>query len=125
MRPLLLLIATIFFYSCSEKGPKNVLGETKMEAVMWDFIRADVFTTDFVSKDSGQDMVNKNVALQKKIFEQHKVSREDFYQTYQYYLAHTNQLATLMDSIVAKQSRARLKAAARPAVLNPKDTLVK
>ncbi len=74
---------------------------------MWDIIGADVFTENFVKKDSLINASIENMQLQNKIFSMHKVSRADFYKSYEYYLSHTDLLQVILDSMVAKAERDR------------------
>jgi len=107
MRLFTVLLLIVVFFSCRDNTPKDKLGPQKMEAVMWDFIRAEIITRDFISRDSSRNLDSANVALQKKIFQAHNVKREDFYESLDHYLANSNSMSLLMDSIVARQTRSK------------------
>ena len=112
----LLTVACIFsfvlFYSCGDKprGEKAMLLSTeKMQQVLWDILQADAFTQNFIKPDSTKKELIENAALQKKIFELHKISREDFYYSYNYYSAHPEVMKMILDSVSAKAERDRTK----------------
>lgn len=106
---LMILPLIIFFFSCN--GKKNASGEiiskTKMQAVLWDIIRADSFTQQFIKKDSTKNPVFENARLQQQIFLNHKITREDFEKSYSYYKEHPDLMRPLLDSITAIAERQR------------------
>lgn len=109
MRRAILMAVTCMLFSCGakEKLPAGVLQPAKMQAVLWDVIRADVFTNEFIKKDSTKNAVAENLKLQQQAFAIHKVSREDFYESYDYYKAHSAAFKKIMDSMVLKAERDR------------------
>lgn len=110
MRWLPALTLAIVFLSCtSDKLPKGILPEDKMQAVFWDFMMADVYTMDELVKDSSKVKDNENVKLQQAIFHQHHVTKEEFYKSYNYYISHPGKMTIMMDSMMAKQTRQKNK----------------
>ena len=95
-------------YSCNHK-PKDILPASKMKAVLWDYIQADAFTTDYISKDSSKNLALENASLQKTIFSFHHVTKEEFYKSYKYYLNHGDEMQAMLDSLVAQKNRNREK----------------
>lgn len=95
---VLLLFAGLIFFSCKKK-PGNILPPAKMEKVLTDVIKADVFVTDFVMKDSSKNPEIENIKLQKQIFKKHGTTSEVFYKSYDYYLHHADELTPMLDSI--------------------------
>ena len=59
---VLILLFIIFFISCSDKQelPSGILSPEKMELVLWDYIRADVYATDFIRQDTTKDAAVEN-----------------------------------------------------------------
>jgi len=96
---------------CSNKQSKfsGILPKEKMQAVMWDIIGADVFTEQFIKKDSLKNPSVENMQLQNKIFAIHKITKVDFYKSYDYYMGHADQMRIILDSITAKAERNRTK----------------
>ena len=63
-----LILLTLSLYSCSEsKLPSGILEPEKMQAVYWDYISADVFSNEFIRKDSSKDAALENEKLQEAI----------------------------------------------------------
>ncbi len=110
MRILFALPLLVFLFSCSKKRvvPTGILEPKKMELVFWDYIRAEVYTRDFIKKDGINDTL-QNVMLQKKIFAYYNISKEEFYKSYDYYTRHPELMTVLTDSILARQNRVKLE----------------
>lgn len=95
--------------SCSKtKESEKVLGQAKMQDVMWDMIRADVLTSEFPRKDSTDPKI-KNITLQKKIFHAHGITREEFYNSFDFYTKKPEVLTVMLDTVAARQSRSRVQ----------------
>lgn len=120
MRIIFLLAGLVLINSCNSKSklPADVLKPDKMRAVLWDVIKADVFTAEFVKKDSSKNAAAENLKLQQQIFAIHKISKADFYRSYDYYKAHTEIFKQVMDSMVANAERDRYQKTT-PAPLTP------
>ena len=80
-----------------------------MQAVLWDVIKADAFTAEFIKNDSAKDAVEENLKLQQQIFSIHHISRQDFYKSYDYYKLHSDQLKVMMDSMIVQAERNKNK----------------
>ena len=92
---LLLLV-----FSCTDKTPHGVLSFRDMRAVMWDMMRADQFMGDFIfAKDSLANKTKVSSTYYGEVLALHKVSQEDFRESYNYYSAHPKLMQDLMDSI--------------------------
>ncbi len=105
---LLICFCSLVLWACSnkEKIPEGVLPEKKMQAVLWDIMRADQFLANFVlSRDTALDKRKESIRLYSRIFHSHAVTKEDFQQSMAYYSAHPELLKTLMDSVSALSLR--------------------
>ena len=109
MRIIFLLAGLVLMNSCRSKSklPADVLKPDKMRAVLWDVIKADVFTAEFIKKDSSKNAASENLKLQQQIFAIHKISKADFYRSYDYYKAHTEIFKQVMDSMVVRAEKDR------------------
>ena len=101
------LAFTVLLFSCSNKQalPPAILKPAVMQKVMWDILRADAFTFDFIKRDSTKKPEAENVKLQQQVFAIHKVSKEDFYKSYNYYKVHPDLLQPILDSMISKATR--------------------
>lgn len=102
----ILLVAAILL-SCRQQGRENgrIIPKAKMEAILWDIVRADVYTNQYLKKDSLVKDTVENIRLQNKIFQNYKVTREDFRNSYEYYMARPAEMTVMLDSIIARQSK--------------------
>lgn len=98
------LIVSIF--SCSSKSGK-ILPTAKMQAVMWDMLLADAYTQKYLKNDSTKNEQAQNAVLQQKIFQLHKINKEDFYASYEYYNNHPDIMRAILDSINVKEEKGR------------------
>lgn len=110
MRKLSILLLIVFlFQSCGNKDavPDGVLKPEKMQAVLWDVIKADAFTINFIQKDSSKNGAAENLKLQQQIFAIHKITKENFYKSYDYYKENTGTFIKIVDSMIAQAGRNR------------------
>jgi Domain of unknown function (DUF4296) len=103
----ILLVGLSLLSSCGNKDklPEGVLKPEKMQAVLWDVIKADVFTTEFIKRDTSKNAPAEHLKLQQQIFAIHKVTRADFYSSYDYYKANTVEFKKIVDSLVVQTER--------------------
>ena len=76
-----------------------------MQNVLWDVLRADAFTYDFVKKDSTKKPEQELAKLQQQIFAIHKISKEEFYKSYEYYKIHPELMQPILDSMINTKTR--------------------
>ena len=101
------LFGLVIFQACKSKDaiPGGILNPDKMQAVLWDVIRADAFTTGFIKKDSAKNAETENLKLQQQVFAIHKVSKAEFYRSYDYYKSNTELFKKILDSMTLKKVR--------------------
>ncbi len=118
MRIYLLLFYSLigFVSSCENKNtmPEGILQRDKMQAVMWDVLKADVFTRDFIIKDTSKKAVEENLKLQLDIFAIHHISKDEFYKSFNYYKLNTGLMKEMMDSMIVKAERNKEKIKVKP-----------
>lgn len=108
MKLILLFGITVFIIACNQRGgsPDNLMNETKMTDVLWDYMKADAYALEFIKKyDSTRNDTIENIRLQSAIFNQHKVTPSQFFESYRYYCTHPEKMRVILDSIEARQSR--------------------
>jgi hypothetical protein len=106
-RKVIVLIGAVFLFSCGGKNnfPSGVLKPAKMQLVLFDVLRADAFVFDFVKKDAAKLPEAESAKLQQQIFAVHKVSKEEFYKSYEFYKTHPDLMQPLLDSMISKATR--------------------
>ena len=110
-RKYLVFFCLIALISCGNKNkiPPGVLKPDKMQAVLWDVIKADAFTTEIIKKDSAKNVTEENLKLQQEIFSIHQITRDIFYKSYNYYKTNPGQLKVIMDSMIIQAERNKSK----------------
>jgi hypothetical protein len=111
MKLLISIILTIVLSGCGNKNkaPAGVLNKEKMTVVMWDLLEANSYTQQYLRRDTLKNSSIENMKMQQQIFNLHKVTKEDFYKSYDYYSTQPDQMKTLLDSIVALGERNKIK----------------
>ena len=110
MKLSIMLFGLILMSSCTNKDklPAGILKPEKMQAVLWDVIKADVFTAEFIKKDSSKNATAENLKLQQQIFAIHKITGVDFYNSYDYYKTNTAEFRKIMDSMVVQAEQRKI-----------------
>ena len=106
------LIILVFSFSCNTKpaAPANLLTRDKMEDVLWDLMRADLFINNYmVIKDPNLDKKKEGVELYTKILKLHNISQEQFNSSFAYYRAQPDEMKVLLDSISRRSDTAMLQ----------------
>ena len=111
MRLFTVLIGSVLLWSCGGKhrDDTKLLPKEKMQAVMWDILQANSYTQLFVRKDSILNPSVENMKLQQKIFEIHNVTRERFFNSYDYYATKPELMKGLIDSAIALGEREKIR----------------
>jgi hypothetical protein len=102
MRFARLLFVFSLMAGCKNKDriPQGVLPHDKMQAVLRDMMRADQFLSDYVvSKDSALNKDSVRIEYYKQVFAIHKISKNEFGQSFAWYKNHPAHLQPVMDSI--------------------------
>jgi hypothetical protein len=109
---LIVLMALMFPPGCSQSHvrPAGTLDPHQFNDVLWDLIRADEFVTAYLSKDSTRSTSPDRMRLYQQILTLHKVSQEQFRNSYNYYMTHPDEGTLLLDSLTAKANRERNEA---------------
>ncbi len=99
----------ILLLACNDNSvPKDVLPKEKMEAVLWDVMRADEMVSQYAITDSSFKDVSKNAVLYQKIFQFHNITKASFQKSLHYYQQHPAQLQPVIDSLKAFSERKTL-----------------
>ena len=100
---LIFLVLIVACHSPKENIPTGIIPPKQMELILWDYLKADAYAAEFLKKRSGVDDSLENMKFQQTIFEHYKITRQDFYKSYQFYCKNPKMLSDIMDSINAHQ----------------------
>ena len=102
MKRLLVIVSLGVLSACSKKNrlPGDILPPQKMQAILWDLMRADQFMGTFVlNKDTSKNITIESLKYYAHIFSIHDVEREEFQKSFSYYRTRPELFKTIMDSI--------------------------
>jgi hypothetical protein len=104
---LIILFFILLLPSCKTKKADGVLPPEKMEAVLWDMMRADKFLADYVlNKDTTKKIDSESIQLYQQVLAIHQVTGKQFQKSFSYYKQHPDQLRGIMDSLSRPASAA-------------------
>jgi hypothetical protein len=94
-----------FLIGCGKnKIPEGVLPKQKMQAVLWDILRADEFLSGYVfPKDSAMNREQESIKLYEEVFRIHHTDRDEFKKSFSFYQAHPSLMKEILDSLSKKQ----------------------
>lgn len=76
-----------------------------MKFIVWDMLNAGQLGKMGVPRDSSALKLKKSTALYEQVFSIHHVTKEQFYESYQFYEEHPSQFRILFDSVDAYGNR--------------------
>jgi hypothetical protein len=121
MKGIAIILLVICLGGCGGKdgSSSGILKADEMQTVLWDIMRADAYTNQYLKKDSLKDAAFENAILQQKIFALHKIKREDFYNSFRYYDQHPEMMRMVLDSITARGEREKYTTLYAKPVIKP------
>jgi hypothetical protein len=115
MKPVYFFILCCFLNACSaEPKPKNILPTKKMQAVMWDMLRADELADYYGGIDTSMRKWTVRVGYYKQIFQLHSITEQGFKKSLLYYQNHPSELQVILDSLQAQGDRAQKIESSKP-----------
>ena len=117
MRTVAGVLCMLLIAGCSEKDkiPSDVIPKDEMEKIIWDMTLADQYSANYLVKDSARVNVKmETLKLYETVFRLHKVSRDEFRKSFQFYQGRPDITRTMFDSLLAKGNRARMENYSRP-----------
>lgn len=122
MRIVAGLLCMLLIAGCSEKDkiPSNVLDKEQMGAILWDMMQADQYAANYLIKDSAKVNVKmETLKLYEEVFRLHKVTRDEFRKSFQFYQDRPDITRVLFDSLIARGNRQRAESYTHPPAATP------
>lgn len=91
--------------ACSAKKQEKPIPLNEMKVIVWDMIKAGEWFHTVSAKDSTAKKRNVELKMYSQVLTIHKLTRDQFYNSYKYYEAHPTQFKELVDSIDAYANR--------------------
>jgi len=120
---LLIICCSLVIAGCKNKNkvPPDIIPQKKMQAVLWDMMRADQFLSDFVfNKDSSLDKRTRSIQLYNRVFAIHHISKEQYEKSFSFYKTHPALFKVIMDSLSTAKATAPAEMITQPV---PPDSL--
>lgn len=103
----LLFILLVVFSSCNRgnKIPKEIIERPRMQELVWDMLRADVFLIDFAGKgDTAFNRTKESISLYQKVLAIHNTNKEQFKKSLTWYQRHPDVMKIIMDTLQSRQN---------------------
>jgi hypothetical protein len=111
MKWLIAFIALSIAVACTDnqKIPEGVIGKQQMEGILWDMLQADRYVNFYIhsSKDSTLDKKKEAAIFYERVFQMHGISRDEFIQSYKFYLSRPDITKVMFDSIASRAEKRR------------------
>jgi hypothetical protein len=112
-----LVIILLVIASCAdkEKFPEEIIPPEKMEHVLWDMITAGEFYNSQIARlDSSYNKDSAMLDTYARVFQIHKIKREDFDRSYDWYKQHPDEMSVILDSLSKRSSPDFIKREKQP-----------
>jgi hypothetical protein len=87
-----------------DKLPSGILPKPKMQAVLWDMIRADELVSYKASMDTSVKVLAASASLYQSVFQLHHITEKQFKESFRYYETHPKLFRPVLDSLSRKAS---------------------
>ncbi len=107
IRNCFFVFVLFFLTSCGNNNetPPGILKPLKMQLVLWDIIKAEAYTAEMVKTDTAKKAAEENLKMQQQVFSIHKITRNEFYNSYDYYKNNSPVFKVMLDSMIAQATR--------------------
>src|ERR1700759_5095999 len=105
---VLFLVIILFITSCipeDKKVPKDILPIDKMKLIVWDLTQAGAYATALSEKDTTKKRIG--AVYLAEVLKLHKISKPDFFKSFDFYQTHPLLNQQLFDSVNAYAQRQR------------------
>lgn len=94
-------LALIILSACSggKPTPEGVIAIQPMQRIVWDIIQADEAAMQNKFADSAVNLKTESFRLYDQVFSIHKISRQQFYKSYEYYQQRPQLYRALMNGV--------------------------
>ncbi|MBA2745943.1 MAG: DUF4296 domain-containing protein [Flavisolibacter sp.] len=101
MKAVFIFLTFILIFSCSGNSgvPRGVMNPSKMEAVLWDMLRAEELAQHQFLKDSTIAAFHRHSALYDKVFEVHEIEKRYFQKSFKFYQSRPDLLKPIFETL--------------------------
>jgi hypothetical protein len=114
----LTFIAALFIIVCAgcvnnNKVPKGILSKDEMRGLVWDLMQVDTYAQTYIAKDTLKNLKKERTILFQQVFDLHKVSRDEFEKSFDYYMGRPDLTQSIFDTLASRQAQQRQEEARR------------
>lgn len=113
MNRLVFVFFLLLIVACTnkEKIPEGIMPPEKMEKVMWDMLQADRYAAMYLVRDTGMVSVqDETFKVYDQVFQIHSISKDQFLESFQFYLGRPDLSKKMFDSLSAEANRKKIEA---------------
>lgn len=116
MRDVVFIFVLLILTACSgrDKLPHGILDKPKMTSLISDMLIADAVANERKQKDTAINIKSLSGSYYQSVFDLHKISKDDFFRSYNYYLNHPDLLKVVLDSAYMNTSKKVMPSYSRP-----------
>lgn len=109
MKGLVFIFLLLFSIGCvrNDRIPKGILSQKEMRKVMWDLMRADAYATNYLMKDSSQNLKTETGILYEKVFAIHATTQDVFKKSLSFYESRPDLFKVISDSLKSDEKKAQ------------------
>ena len=108
MKGLISLVFFLLVIACGNKDriPSGIIPKDSMQHILWEMIEADQYAKEMLKRDSAKsNHRGDNRKLYQEVFDIHHISREQFRESYQFYVGRPDLIKEIFDSLAAGANR--------------------
>lgn len=122
MRYLFYILVLVGLVACSgrQKIPSDILDKPKMTSVISDILIADAVANQKKLNDTTINLKSLSPLYYQSVFTLHKISKDEFFRSYDYYLNHPDLLKVVLDSAYMNTSKKVMTSYSKPVKKKPK-----
>src|SRR5687768_10640625 len=111
MRCFFLVLTISLLLSCTAEDRRKpvILTAPQMEKVIWDIMQVDQYVNGYISRDTLKDLNKERLQLYLKVFQLHKITKEDFNASMKHYASKPDLMKVIFDSLSSKGDMQRRK----------------
>ncbi|MBN8835777.1 MAG: DUF4296 domain-containing protein [Sphingobacteriia bacterium] len=98
---MMMICSSMALAYCRQKDPKEIIPADEMKLILIDLTAATEWNNVLMAKDTALKNVKLNLQFYEGVFEKHHISKEQFYNSYNYYNARPDKMKALLDSTYA------------------------
>lgn len=102
-------LGSLLLVSCQNNVFSGARSVDEMKVIVWDLMKVDELNNIQSMKDSSFASRKMNFVYYEQVFQHHRISRQEFFESMKYYESHPPEMKVLIDSLDHYSARERNK----------------